>query len=144
MILFVWSKQSYLCNLLVTTFDTGEVDLNARMQSQLIIVASPHDRFGVLWSTVGRRSSWCDDAKASYSWTGHPLTDSQFLQDLTYRVRNNNNRKENLALLLKVSGYFRPGELAALVCRISVAHADGLMLLQVQILKVEVLELQHQ
>ena len=45
-------------------------------------------------------------------------------QDLTYRVRNNNNRKEQLALLMKVSGYFRPGELAALVCRIFTAHVD--------------------
>ncbi|CAK0754674.1 hypothetical protein CVIRNUC_002316 [Coccomyxa viridis] len=36
-------------------------------------------------------------------------------KDLTYRVQNNNNRREKCTLLHKVSGYFVPGELSALM-----------------------------
>ena len=37
------------------------------------------------------------------------------LQDLTYKVRNNNNRRQKVTLLYKISGFFVPGELTALV-----------------------------
>ena len=40
------------------------------------------------------------------------------LQDLTYKVRNNNNRRQKVTLLYKISGFFVPGELTALVWRL--------------------------
>lgn len=48
------------------------------------------------------------DQAAAHAW-GLPV------QDLTYRVVNNNNRREKLMLLQKISGFFRAGELSALV-----------------------------
>lgn len=37
------------------------------------------------------------------------------VQDLTYSVRNNQNRKETLYLLKGVTGYFQPRRMTALV-----------------------------
>ena len=40
------------------------------------------------------------------------------LQDLTYKVRNNNNRRQKVTLLYKISGFFVPGG----------AHSPGMAL----------------
>lgn len=46
-----------------------------------------------------------------------PYTASWGLQELNYTVKHSSGKRMQIRLLTDVSGYLRPGELAALVCK---------------------------
>ena len=66
------------------------------------------------------------------------------LQDLTYSVRNNQNRKELLYLLKGVTGYFQPRRMTALVGWVLLIEPFGLFLSQCVSIAVEVMHLHYQ
>jgi ABC-type transport system involved in cytochrome bd biosynthesis fused ATPase/permease subunit len=63
-----------------------------------------------------KRPSKCASTPRMHTIHFRPLVCNRFdAQDLTYTVVNSQNKKEKISLLHGVSGYFKPGEMAALM-----------------------------